>query len=198
MATVIYGESCFQTIGKATPCVRIIQSLSFIEGCGCRIEAWDSMKDEEENMIDNHSIENRSKASNGFWAAVIVLMRLSLYGCTVWALIALARSIGNGDSLIGVPFGILTSGLYVLRGATALSAPGTLERRSHRWLCIGARITGVCFVITGIVLWPIAPIWALIAPIQVGMFEGVVIVLEWIGRRYVYGPIRIPSKDSSR
>jgi hypothetical protein len=143
------------------------------------------MKDEEENMIDNHSIENRSKASNGFWAAVIVLMRLSLYGCTVWALIALARSIGNGDSLIGVPFGILTSGLYVLRGATALSAPGTLERRSHRWLCIGARITGVCFVITMIALWPVALPLSIIALIEVGLLEGTVRILEWAGRRYV-------------
>ena len=38
MVTVICDASCFQTIGKATRCVRTIQSLNFIEGCECRID----------------------------------------------------------------------------------------------------------------------------------------------------------------
>jgi hypothetical protein len=136
-------------------------------------------------MITNWSLENRPKASSRFWKAAVVMMRVLLYGCAACALIALAWRIDNGDSLIGIPFGILILVLYALRGATALSAPGTLERGFHRWLRIGARITGVCFVITMIALWPVALPLSIIALIEVGLLEGTVRILEWAGRRYV-------------
>ena len=136
-------------------------------------------------MINNWSLENRSKTSSGFWKAAVVIMRVLLYGCAACALITLAWRINNGDSLIGIPFGILVLVLYALRGATVMSAPGTLERGFHRGLHIGARITGICFVITMIALWPVALPLSIIAPILVGLLEGMGLILEWIGRRYV-------------
>ena len=136
-------------------------------------------------MINNWTIENRSKALNGFWKAAVVMMRVLLYGCAVGALIALAWRIDNGDSLIGIPLGILILVLYALRGATALSTSGTLEKQFHKWLCIGARITGVCFALIMVVLWPIALPLSIIAPILVGLLESIALILEWIGRRYV-------------
>ena len=136
-------------------------------------------------MINNWSLENRSKASSGFWNAAVVMMRVFLYGCAACALITLAWRIDIGDSLIGIPFGILILVLYALRDATALSAPGTLERGFHKWLCIGARITGVCFVVIMIALWFVALPLSIIALIGVSLLEGMALILEWTGRRYV-------------
>ena len=135
-------------------------------------------------MITNCSIEN-TKALNGLWKMVVVMMRLLLYGCTVWALVALVWSIGKGDSLIGVPFGILIMGLYALRGATALSTMGTLERRFHRWLRISATITGICFATIMVALWLVALPFSILALILLGLLEGIARTLEWIGRRYL-------------
>ena len=135
-------------------------------------------------MINNCSIEN-TKALDGFWKMVVVVMRLLLYGCAVWALIALPWSIGKGNSLIGVPLGILAMGLYALRGATALSTLGTLERRFHKWLRISAVITGMCFATIMIALWPVALPFSILAPILLGLFEGMVRILEWIGKRHL-------------
>ncbi len=136
-------------------------------------------------MTNNWSIENRSEASNRFWKAAVAVMRVLLYGCAAWALIALAWRIDIGDSLIGIPFGILILVLYAFRGATALSTSRSLEKQFHKWLRIGARSAGVCFVIIMIVLWPVALILSIIAPIIGGLLEGMALILEWIGRRYV-------------
>ncbi len=136
-------------------------------------------------MTNNWSIENRSEASNRFWKAGMAVMRLLLYGCAACALMVLAWRINIGDSLIGIPFGILILVLYAFRGATALSTSGTLEKQFHKWLRIGARSAGVCFVITMIALWLVALPLSIIAPILVGLLEGMALILEWIGRRYV-------------
>ena len=129
-------------------------------------------------MINNCSREN-TKALDGFWTTVVVVMRLLLYGCAVWALIALSWAIGKGNSLIGVPFAFVVMGLYALRGATALSTLGTLERRFHKWLHLSATITGICFATIMVALWPVALPFSILAPILLGLFEGMARILEW-------------------